>query len=395
MCATPVERVPANSRWFREVLGQYPTGVCVVTAMEPGGAPAGMAVGSFSSASLSPPLVAFFPDRASTSWPRIRATGKFCVNILAAEQESVCRRLSSKGGNKFEALPYRLSPGGAPIIESCVAWIDCDIHATQDAGDHEVVLGLVRELQIESGGLPLIFFQGGYGRFMPLSLVALDPLDAITGQLRHVDAARPEMERLADALAGQCIATVKVERELIIAASAGHSRSGTPSALVGQRLPFMPPTGSVFSAWGSDEATVSWLRDVADLRQREAFAESLRMVRARGYSIGLVSEAQRAFVATLEERSAAARNSGQGNAQLRELMQSLSYDPVQMSSSVEKAIRLVSAPIFGLQGEPVLSLTIYGFRRPDIQTGIRHYIYALLEAAARITERIGGAPPSL
>lgn len=156
---------------FRQVLGQYPTGVCVITAIQEDKEPAAMVVGSFTSVSLDPPLVAFLPDRASSSWPKIQGAGKFCVNILGADQEDVCRRLASKAADKFIGTLYRLSPLGSPIIEQSVAWIDCDLQAIHEAGDHYIVIGRVHDLQIEQGGLPLVFFQGSYGQFSPLGLV--------------------------------------------------------------------------------------------------------------------------------------------------------------------------------------------------------------------------------
>ena len=86
-----------DSKRFRQVLGHYPTGVTVVTAVDADGQPAGMAVGSFTSVSLDPPLVAFLPDKSSTSFPRIRRASSFCVNVLSAEQENVCRAFAAKG----------------------------------------------------------------------------------------------------------------------------------------------------------------------------------------------------------------------------------------------------------------------------------------------------------
>lgn len=150
---------------FRKVLGHYPTGVCVITAMQPDGTPAGMAVGSFTSVSLNPPLVAFFPDRSSSSWPKIERAGHFCVNVLAAHQEHLCRAFSSKAEDKFAGIPYRLSAKGVPILEDIVAWIDCSLHAVHEAGDHFIVLGEVHALDVEKPHEPLLFFQGGYGRF--------------------------------------------------------------------------------------------------------------------------------------------------------------------------------------------------------------------------------------
>lgn len=156
-----------DSNEFRRVLGHYPTGVCAVTAMI-ADMPIGMVVGSFTSASLDPPLIAFFPDRRSTTWPKIEAAGHFCVNILAEHQNDVCRALASRSDNKFEQIAYRRSGSGMPIIEGSVAWIDCHLQAVHDAGDHLVVLGQVHSLHAERTHRPLLFFQGGYGRFSPL-----------------------------------------------------------------------------------------------------------------------------------------------------------------------------------------------------------------------------------
>ena len=78
------------------MLGHFTTGVTVITAGAPDG-PVGLAVGSFASVSLDPPMVGFFPDRGSSSWPKIEASGHFCVNVLAEAQEDVCRRFAIEG----------------------------------------------------------------------------------------------------------------------------------------------------------------------------------------------------------------------------------------------------------------------------------------------------------
>lgn len=153
---------------FRQVLGHYPTGVCVVTAVEPDGTAAGMVVGSFTSVSLDPPLVGFFPDKGSTSWPRIERAGKFCVNVLASDQEQLCRRFAAKSGDKFADVSHRISTNGSPVLDDVVAWIDCTIHAVYEAGDHYIVLGRVMELDIARADQPLLFFRGKYGNFAPL-----------------------------------------------------------------------------------------------------------------------------------------------------------------------------------------------------------------------------------
>lgn len=153
-----------DSARFRQVLGHFTTGVTVITAAPEAG-PVGLAVGSFSSISLDPPLVGFFADKGSSSWPKIETTGVFCVNILGEHQEDVCRRFASKEPDKFAGLGWKPAGSGAPLLDDVIAWIDCDIDQVVDAGDHVLVMGKVRDLDVGHDGPPLLFFRGGYGRF--------------------------------------------------------------------------------------------------------------------------------------------------------------------------------------------------------------------------------------
>lgn len=275
-------REASNPKWFRQVLGQFPTGVCVITALPPDDQPVGMAVGSFTSVSLDPPMVAFLPDKSSSTWPKVKRAGRFCVNILGAEQEHICRQFASKAKNKFEGIEYKLSNGGSPIVDNCVAWIDCEIQSDQEAGDHYIVIGSVKDLQIEAGSLPLIFFQGGYGKFSPLSLTAQDPLGKMTGKLRLIQFARSKMEELADKISAKCSATVQVDGELVIAAIAGNPENHSLNTLVGQRLPFMPPTGNIFIAWDNEDEIEDWLSEVVPAEKKARYRENIQIVRQPG-----------------------------------------------------------------------------------------------------------------
>ena len=168
---------------FRRVLGHFPTGVTVVTAAGADG-PEGMAIGSFSSVSLDPPLVMFCPGHESASWSRMRPAGSFCVNVLGDHQADVSRVFAGKSDDRFDGLGIRVEATGAPVIEGCLAWIDCTVHAVHDGGDHDIVVGRVEALGVDSDGAgagadgagadagagagPLIFFKGGYGRYQPL-----------------------------------------------------------------------------------------------------------------------------------------------------------------------------------------------------------------------------------
>lgn len=151
---------------FRQVLGHFPTGVTVVTASTPDG-PVGLSIGSFSSLSLDPPLVLFCAGRTSTTWPRIRDAGAFCVNILAEDQEDICRVFAGRGTDKFSGIGWRPSLVGAPLLYGCLASLDCRVEATHVGGDHDIVVGRVVDLGLHRQGGPLVFFRGGYGRFAP------------------------------------------------------------------------------------------------------------------------------------------------------------------------------------------------------------------------------------
>ena len=158
--------VPAGvaAAHFRRVLGHFPTGVVVVTAMGARG-PVGLSVNSFTAVSLVPPLVAFCADRRSGSWAVMRSGRAFCVNVLAEDQEAVSRVFATRGADKFEGIGWSPAPSGSPRLAGALAWVDCTIEAIHDGGDHEICVGRVGELDVEGGEAPLVFYRGGYGRF--------------------------------------------------------------------------------------------------------------------------------------------------------------------------------------------------------------------------------------
>ncbi len=150
-----------DSARFRQVLGHFPTGVCVVSAIHEDRA-VGLAIGSFFSISLDPPLVGFCAAKTSSTWPKLREVGRFCVNVLAADQEEVSRVFASREADKFAGLAWDHSPLGSPRLGDTLAWIDCEIEAVHDAGDHDIAVGRVHDLHVATEGEPLVFFRGGY-----------------------------------------------------------------------------------------------------------------------------------------------------------------------------------------------------------------------------------------
>jgi 3-hydroxy-9,10-secoandrosta-1,3,5(10)-triene-9,17-dione monooxygenase reductase component len=145
---------------LRSVMGNFASGVVIVSGFDRLG-PVGLTCQSFFSLSLEPPLVALAPSHASTSWPRIAATGSFAVSILSAAQEDLCRSFAISGIDKFNGVTWRSAHTGSPIIEGALAWVDCRIEAVHEAGDHYLVVARV----VHAGhvdGQPLLFYRGGY-----------------------------------------------------------------------------------------------------------------------------------------------------------------------------------------------------------------------------------------
>jgi flavin reductase (DIM6/NTAB) family NADH-FMN oxidoreductase RutF/DNA-binding IclR family transcriptional regulator len=374
-----------DAKHFRKVLGHFPTGVAVITGIDPEGKPAGMAIGSFTSVSLDPPLVAFLPDKSSSSWPKIEASGKFCVNILASEQESICRAFAVKGGDKFAQFDWNASPiTGSPRLDDVVAWIDCEIDQVVDAGDHYIVIGKVLELDVLNPTLPLLFFQGGYGRFTALSLAAWE--GDLQMQLAYADAARPEMEALAEEIDVECVASAVVNDEMVLIANAGTPGSQQLPTRVGQRIPFLPPLGTAFVAWASEPAKNAWLAK-AQPDQREALEATLVEVRKAGYSVGRGASWHR------EVGTVLARSKGpmtpETASEIGRLIRSLPSDYESPAAQAEPGeVRSVSVPVTAPDGTSVLVLTLMVTSKRALAAAARDHAKRLTQAAKAVANAI-------
>ena len=157
-----------DPRTFRNVLGQFCTGITIITTVDDG-VPIGFACQSFAALSLDPPMVLFCPTKQSRSWAAIEATGRFCVNMLHEDQQHVSARFGSREPDKFAGIDWRASELGSPIIEGSLAHIDCTVASVHDGGDHFVVFGAVQSMS-EPAALkprPLLFYRGEYTGIEP------------------------------------------------------------------------------------------------------------------------------------------------------------------------------------------------------------------------------------
>jgi flavin reductase (DIM6/NTAB) family NADH-FMN oxidoreductase RutF len=153
-----------DPRAFRDVAGQFATGVTVVTAVY-GRNVRGMTANAFTSVSLSPPLVLVCIDHNASMHPWFEAASAFAVNILSEDQQEISRYFAkhSDHGDPMGGIPHRPGDLGSPIIEGALAWMECEVEQRYDGGDHTIVVGRVRAMDTPSpDGAPLLFFRGQY-----------------------------------------------------------------------------------------------------------------------------------------------------------------------------------------------------------------------------------------
>lgn len=273
-----------DSDIFRAVLGNYPTGVVVVTAMSDG-EPVGMVIGSFTSVSLDPPLVAFLPTKTSSTFKRIRQASSFCVNVLSGDQEPLCRDIFARGSDALADMTLRSAPSGAPILQGGVAWIDCEPEQMHEAGDHYIVVGLVRAMGVEREGLPLLFFQGGYGRFAPGSLVLERGGHELVASVQRALDLRHHLEQLAESIQCECSVVALDGDEGVFVASAAASGLAA-AAPIGARLPVAAPLQGLFVSEDGPITPQRWLASLGrDQEAKQEAMAALDRIRARGWSL--------------------------------------------------------------------------------------------------------------
>ncbi len=183
-----------------------------------------------------------------------------------------------------------VAPGGAPILDGAVSWIECTYEDVLEGGDHYIVLGRVRHLSVARPSLPLLFFQGGYGRFAPPSLVAPSDPDLIHA-VRLAELARADIEQLSAEHGVDCAVLAQVGGDVVFVLTSNQSEERTTPS-VGHRVPLVPPLGSVFLRDAPDEQVEEWHARAPGQGPAtvETFRRNLERVRERGYSMSLMPD---------------------------------------------------------------------------------------------------------
>jgi flavin reductase (DIM6/NTAB) family NADH-FMN oxidoreductase RutF len=152
---------------FRQVAGSFATGVTVITTGHPG-AYRGMTASAFASLSLEPRLVLVCVDRAAETFGVLEATGAFNVNILTEEQQETSRQFARKASPQahgLEGVAYHLGAFGLPLLDGCLAYIECRTVHQYDGGDHVIFVGEIMSAALGDGAGPLLYYRSSYGTF--------------------------------------------------------------------------------------------------------------------------------------------------------------------------------------------------------------------------------------
>jgi flavin reductase (DIM6/NTAB) family NADH-FMN oxidoreductase RutF/pimeloyl-ACP methyl ester carboxylesterase len=160
----PEFREGSDARTFRDALGCFATGVTIITAMGPDGAPIGLTANSFTSVSLDPPLLLVCVANNAGSAPVLRSAERFAVNVLQIGQQPTSNRFAGKGEDRFANTPWEVGEFGTPVLTGSLSSFECARDAVHDGGDHFILVGRVLKAMFEPRRDPLLYFRGKYRR---------------------------------------------------------------------------------------------------------------------------------------------------------------------------------------------------------------------------------------
>lgn len=155
-----------DSRTLRDAFGLFATGVTIVSGFKPDGEPVGVTANSFSSVSLSPPLLLWCLQNESTSFEAFEVGRPFIVNVLRRGQDRQAMHFARRAGVKFPPGSALADSGKPPRIDGAICRLECIVETRHPGGDHTIIVGRVIAVEVDRGD-PLVFQAGTFGRFEP------------------------------------------------------------------------------------------------------------------------------------------------------------------------------------------------------------------------------------
>lgn len=344
---------------FRRCLGDFVTGVTVITTLGPDGTPYGLTANSFSSVSLDPPLILWSLRLNATNFPIYSTAETFAVNILAEDQVEVSNRFGKSGPDRFVGIATTPGGNGVPLLDGAVAHLECRREASYPGGDHVVFIGRVLRLR-NTGRKPLAFRSGAYMTVHPHApMLSTDADDGNIATLKAVHAARPlveELSRDADRTVGLGV-WGNQGPTMIWWWEGSHPlqtrlRCGLVVTLLGSA------TGSVFAAFAPRDLTAPFID--AELAEAAKRGESAPFAVREEFEKWL--------------------------GQIRSARLGSAHNVINPGVN-DRAITSFSAPVFDARGDIVLAITMMG----DSQSFDANDpgIAKLSQAAASLSERMG------
>ena len=167
--------IVTDPREFRNALGQFATGVAIVTAAG-GDNRLGATISSFNSVSLDPPLVLFSLLRNSAGFAHWKEAKSYCIAILGESQRDLSNRFAKGGTDKWSGIPDERGRNGAPMVPGALAYFECEPYNICDGGDHEIFGCRVTDFRVSPGGQSsLVFFAGKYRHLLSIDEEARPP----------------------------------------------------------------------------------------------------------------------------------------------------------------------------------------------------------------------------
>ncbi len=151
-----------DAKTFRAALGRFATGITVITAQTRDRAPVGVTVNAFASVSMEPPLISICLKHGTRDLPAYSEGSHFVANILAADQMDASNLFAGHAEDRFDKVPWTAGLGGVPVLDGCLATLECARREVYPGGDHLIILGRVDRVRTADGADPLLYFHGGY-----------------------------------------------------------------------------------------------------------------------------------------------------------------------------------------------------------------------------------------